>query len=351
MKKTLLTFLLALNLVGIANAYPQFEMRIDDKKVKNLNFEIGTNEEKKKVSFINLNKKEPLFLQIEFVDAKLNEKGEINYKVTEEGQAYLGKWFKFSEQNINIPPLETKDIFLNITIPKNEAQPGTYLGGLSTSLSDQNTAELKNISYGKVKTRAIDQAVLTIPGNITKETSVSGFYFDKNNFIVKIKNSGNSISQVNGEIRLLGTDKSFEINKTIIEKNSERTIEFPWKDHPKYISGDATLSLNIAYFNSEKSEFVQDKIIKKSAHFQIIPWNEIFIGLGLLLLLILLIIAKKVLKKMAIKNSTEYVVNANESLISIAEKNNLSWKKIAKLNNLKPPYELKPGEKIMIPKK
>jgi LysM repeat protein len=47
--------------------------------------------------------------------------------------------------------------------------------------------------------------------------------------------------------------------------------------------------------------------------------------------------------------STTHTVKSGDTVNSLAKANKVSWKKIAKLNNLKAPYSLKPGSKLKIP--
>jgi len=55
-------------------------------------------------------------------------------------------------------------------------------------------------------------------------------------------------------------------------------------------------------------------------------------------------------KKKWIKEEwTSYRVKEGENINSIAKKFGVSWKLIVKANKLKPPYELKSGQKIKTP--
>jgi hypothetical protein len=55
-------------------------------------------------------------------------------------------------------------------------------------------------------------------------------------------------------------------------------------------------------------------------------------------------------RKRWIKSSwVDYSVLEGDDLISIAKKRNVSWKIIAKVNKLKPPYTLKENDKIKVP--
>ena len=46
-----------------------------------------------------------------------------------------------------------------------------------------------------------------------------------------------------------------------------------------------------------------------------------------------------------------YKVTDGESITKIAKRYNVSWKKLAKVNDIKPPYQLSSGDTIKVPPK
>jgi LysM repeat protein len=57
------------------------------------------------------------------------------------------------------------------------------------------------------------------------------------------------------------------------------------------------------------------------------------------------------MQKAQMQNAKKYTVVKGDTIKGIAEKNNLNWEELAKLNKIKAPYELKEGSTILIPKK
>ena len=47
--------------------------------------------------------------------------------------------------------------------------------------------------------------------------------------------------------------------------------------------------------------------------------------------------------------SENYIVQSGETLEQIAKKYRISWKNLAKMNKIKPPYTIKGGQKIIVP--
>jgi len=56
-------------------------------------------------------------------------------------------------------------------------------------------------------------------------------------------------------------------------------------------------------------------------------------------------------KAKEIPGSQLHIVAVSESLYTIGEKYNLDWREIAEVNNLSPPYNLRVGQKLIIPPK
>ena len=91
--------------------------------------------------------------------------------------------------------------------------------------------------------------------------------------------------------------------------------------------------------------------VKEEISFWVIPWEIIFATLFVIFVILITITNKKLARKRYFANSEEYTIDSCGDLASIGKDRNISWKKIARYNNLKPPYCVKPGEKIIVPKK
>ena len=50
-----------------------------------------------------------------------------------------------------------------------------------------------------------------------------------------------------------------------------------------------------------------------------------------------------------LKNATIYTVQEEDNILGVGKAHHVKWKLIAKLNNIKAPYLLKPNSKIKIP--
>jgi nucleoid-associated protein YgaU len=98
-------------------------------------------------------------------------------------------------------------------------------------------------------------------------------------------------------------------------------------------------------------KYGENQTIEKNISFFIIPWPLIFLIVVLIILFFLCRLLWRLwLAKAKLKMET-YIVKKNQTIMDIAEKYGVSWKKLARINNLKPPYALKERETLFVPKK
>ena len=57
---------------------------------------------------------------------------------------------------------------------------------------------------------------------------------------------------------------------------------------------------------------------------------------------------RRLAHKEAMSRAARHTVQPHENLHTIAEKYKVSWKLLARINKLKPPYQLKPGQSIVV---
>jgi LysM repeat protein len=54
-------------------------------------------------------------------------------------------------------------------------------------------------------------------------------------------------------------------------------------------------------------------------------------------------------KKWIVESWVSYTVKGTEDITSLAKEHNVSWKMLARVNKLQPPYVLKKNQKIQVP--
>ena len=106
--------------------------------------------------------------------------------------------------------------------------------------------------------------------------------------------------------------------------------------------------LGVKYDGDTGEEVLQSKIL-----FAIVP-SIYVLGLYIIILIsfvttLYLIIASALRRKWAIKNAKEYIVKTGDTLLSIANKRDMGWRFLAKMNKIKAPYSIAKGDKLLVP--
>jgi len=112
---------------------------------------------------------------------------------------------------------------------------------------------------------------------------------------------------------------------------------------------DATVTFDRKFGDSEFHSASPTE--KLSLSFWVVPWEIIFTIFIIALIFATYILKQKIAYKKYIFNSKQYIATEEDDLEKIAKKHDIAWKKLAKYNKLKPPYIVKTGDTLMVPKK
>lgn len=117
-----------------------------------------------------------------------------------------------------------------------------------------------------------------------------------------------------------------------------------WDDAPLIGQIRALLVLN----DGQYASLVENRV------FWILPLFPAAVFAGSAALMIGLVFAAmrlpKFMKERVPPNTVAYVVEYDDSVVSLSNRFDATWEDIVRANRLKPPYELKPGSRIFIPK-
>jgi len=315
----------------------------------------------------------PIKAHVYPVDATSNNSGSFILKLENEDRTGIGKWTTISAQDtVTIPPEQSVDFPFQIQIPK-DITPGQYFGGLvleeindspqiiQTAAAATGTGQTICCTNILVKTRIGLRIYLTIPGVIKDSMEWLGFStVQKNkttNFQFQIKNTGNVALEPIATVKIFDNtgNQVDEIEKNLGESLPGTTItpNITWGKQPLFGSFKATGELTYHI----KSQTVDTQLHgsaennTKIINFSIVPWN-------IILVIVICLIAGGIGATFYIQNQRQiqmnweaYQIQPNDNIMSIALTHNVEWKKLVHVNKLKPPYLLKSGEKIRVPKK
>lgn len=306
----------------------------------------------------------PVNLALYTVDGGSTSTGTFAAKPRDAETYFFGKWAKTSVDIIALEPKETKDVTLTITVPAN-ATPGDYAGAIVVSkISDQEaqTFEDDNANTGaglKFSTRLARAVYISVPGEKTTNIEIGDLnykYFpgDQYSIYLPLENNGNTTLIITQETTLksfAGEITEIPVKETTLFPGNKSNGELAIGKLPKIESYQVTQK--ITYYEKNLITGEEKKVDEKtkSLTITIVPWIEIFAILALILVIIFLLIYKKLHFKKIVNQSKKYTIKQGDTLFKIAEQNGVKWETLAKINNIKPPYELKSGSNILVPRK
>ncbi len=271
-------------------------------------------------------------------------------KVIEEGKEKIVDLG--SEVTIDLEGNEIKTLDFKIVVPEN-AEVGDHMGAIMTqsigTLAELEKGEAEIAPGVKVVTRIGARVYLTVAGETVKILEFPKFSWEMKNkkfyFLLSLKNKGNVRIEPRGEItikNILGAKiDELTIPTRIVFPKGEIVIPVEWEKIPFWAKyGGFTAEAKVIYGPGLELT----KVLKAIA----LPWHVPAIFGGIILLIILLLVVKMMVAKKEKKMMKEYIIGSGETIESIAQKFGMNWKKLAKINRLKPPYTLKKGQKIFV---
>jgi hypothetical protein len=303
------------------------------------------------------------------VDAISNNGGAFILKFDHEDQNGIGDWTEINQREITVKPDERIDIPFTITLPS-DISPGQYLGGIvieygtADGSNDEKCKEGTpadcNGSVIAVKTRIGSRIYITVPGAVEENVDMTdfGFYLTftgQTRFKFKLENKGNVAYQPEAQIEV--RDASGKVYDTftkslgILMPNSTTEPSVSWdKKIPLIANYSATAKVTFTKKFQGAGESRHGAAITKDINFWVIPWNHI-IYISLVILACATLCALRMLRfKKLVASSTIYEVAETDDLVSIAAQNHVNWKRLAKINKLRPPYIIKKGSTLFVPK-
>lgn len=310
----------------------------------------------------------PTIVKIYAVDATSNESGSYILRFSEETQKSIGVWAEIGKTDFTLQAGERMDIPFKINIPK-DAPPGEYTGGIvveSSQLNENDFSDCRTNGVAcaatsiKVKTRIGARVYLTIPGEIKEDVNLTGFWnindVSGNYLKFKIENHGMVGYEPRAHVQILdGSGKIYEeFEKSLGDSAPNTTVEPVISlEKPLPAFGKFTARATVSFPQRFKySDNTHGAAAEKtlSTTFWVAPWSAILIIIFLIISGTAGFLIYMGSHKRLLANADKCQIGENENIITIAEKHNISWHLLAKLNKIQPPYILKTGETLLIPK-
>ncbi len=300
----------------------------------------------------------PINLKIYPVDGTRTPEGNFAATTLDKKQVAIGEWTTLDKNELALKTDEKAEVNFTIKLPT-IIPPGIYSGAIAVENAPAEQQQAAAAGPGvSVKTRMIMPIVVQIPGEKNYDIKINNFSHEDTNinhrFYVDIENKGNVAIATKVALTITNWDGTLEEipeRSFLLYQNEAAHFPIYWDKKPLW--GLFKANAKLTYY--EKDIFNGSESLINSEEreltFAVIPWMYLVIIIAVIVLLASLLTAKK-LRMMFISNkSQDYIVKEGETLTGISEKNNVSWKLIAKINKIKAPYALSAGQKIKLPLK
>lgn len=273
----------------------------------------------------------------------------------------VGAWIMLEKSEVTLDPGTNELVPFTISVPQN-ASVGEHNGCI---VMQEKKEKAQAGSGASLSFRTGLRVAITIPGELTRKLELAGFTVSKskdNSFLLHplVKNTGNvsidadavvvtryffgtTLIRHGGQYPILRgetSDWNFELKKPFWGGWFRSSFTVEYDENP-----EATVGV--------KSGKALTRLEGPSVWFWSFPTPA---ALAIEIVVLLLIAFSGFLfwlsqkrKRWIKENWVNYDVKSGEDIKSLAERFDVSWKLLAKVNKLKPPYALKSGEKIKVP--
>lgn len=274
----------------------------------------------------------------------------------------VGSWITLEKTEVVLEASTTEEIPFTLTLPEN-VDVGETNGCIM--IQEKKPEASQDASGVSLSFRTGLRVVVTVPGEQIRKLDIKSFSAEFDGTVVKTKmdveNTGNV--SIDSDIKIdvnsiFGTAIENVHNEFPILRGEVSTYNIEMAR--PFWGGFFTLTPSVDYDSSDTAEIGVDAENKTTATF---PAVTIFImpsGLALAVeavaLITLIVLCYFLIKRIRINrqisnNWVQYVVKPGDTVNSIADKNGIDWKLLARANSIKPPYTLVTGTTIKIPSK
>jgi LysM repeat protein len=295
------------------------------------------------------------------VDSQVSSGGAFACAQMADKPIAVGTWVTLDKTQITLEPRSKQVVDFTIKTPKN-ASPGEHNGCIVIQDTEQHTTSDSNGIV--LSLRSAIRLSVTIPGDIKKGlvfTGVGAQTKEDKKLLLStgLRNNGNVSLDTKIEVKL-----SYPIGLTsanvggsfpVLSGNEGR---FNFEAERPFWGGWYRLTATAQYNNK-----VDTVIGEGNPNASISDGTWIFVspqpiaaaieGAALVVVATTatFLVRRRLTHKRATQSGHKYVVEPNENLHTIAEEAGVSWKLVARINRLKPPYQLKAGQTLIVPSK
>lgn len=295
------------------------------------------------------------------VDAIPSNTGAFTCKQKAEQVADAGSWVSLSRQEVTLQPGKSDIVDFAITAPE-KADVGEHNACIVFETKDDTGEVSGNL---RIRTRSAIRVALTIPGDLHRKVVIDSYDIKIDNYRqlynLKLRNSGNVSSDTDVEVVL----KSF-FGETVYRNKGQYPVlpgnkmELSFENTKSpFFGGWYVAQATVSYDKNATKWGTQsagslEKIAAKEQVIYIMPHPVAMIIILAVITAIAWAVAYWFIQRrrdqLILSTWRVHRVKEGETIELLAKATDTDWKRIAKANGIKPPYVLKVGKVIRLPK-
>jgi LysM domain-containing protein/WxL interacting protein linking bacterial and host surfaces len=314
------------------------------------------------------NTKQSQTIAVDAVDSELASGGAFTCKQAVEAKQDVGAWIRLGSSTVTVAPNSDQIVPFTISVPAGKnIGVGEHDGCITIQAASQTASKSKQPGI-VLSFRSAIRVVVTVPGKIVKKLSivsvnVSPDKNDKYKVTPVVSNDGNVSLDTKLQPKLLsvfGTEVSSGKEGTSpVLPHSKASLNFELK---RPFWGGLYRAQVVASYNanpttelgvnndSNRTATAMDSVVFVAAPKPLAALIELIILAAIVFAVYRLIDSRKHAKH--VKSHWEsYTAKKSDTLDKLAAERGVPWKRIAKVNKLKPPYALSKGQKLRLPAK
>ncbi|MBU1323206.1 LysM peptidoglycan-binding domain-containing protein [Patescibacteria group bacterium] len=306
------------------------------------------------------NTEEQKTLQVYAVDSMVSSGGAFACRQMTEPKKDVGVWIELEKSEVTLDSGTSEIVPFTITVPQN-AGVGEHNGCI---VIQEKKEKVEGQTGMTLSFRTGLRVAITIPGEIIRELEIVGFNIEPQKdggFLLhpQVKNLGNV--SIDADVQVV---TRYFFGLTLIEHGGQFPVlrgevsDWNFELKKPFWGGWYRSSFALEYGEDLETEIGKEtgqkiRLEGPSVWFFSAP-KPVALAIEIIVLLLLgfsgfLFWLSKKRKRWIKENWVDYEVKSGEDINSLAKRFDVSWKLLAKVNKLKPPYALKPGEKIKVP--
>lgn len=292
------------------------------------------------------------------VDSQVSSGGAFACAQAADISVSVGQWITLPKREVTLEPGSKQIVDFTVATPMN-ASPGEHDGCIVVQDTKQQAAADSNGIV--LTTRSAIRLVVTVPGDIQKGLTFTGLDMaskGNDNLLLSagLKNNGNVSLDTQLDVRLV-----YAVGLAAVKAGGNFPVlsstegRFNFEAKRPFWGGWYRLTATAKYNDNPDVSLGEGKptaSIRQSQWIYIAP-DPLAAAIEITLFILVATIAtllfrQKVHTKQIKKAARTHVVASGENLHTIATKYHMPWKQLARINKLRPPFQLESGQVLIV---